>query len=233
MKKTLKKVITTMLAVVLILVAIPLQVNATYWGYIEQPKVIEFQKTVVYTLNPKKTQFPEYTSIGWAGTFGHPDPKYKITDIKSSNTAVATPFTDGEKSGTTTLNVYPHKAGTAIISCRVNGKTYKTKFIARKYVCPLTYIKLGSTTMTANKFKKTDEIHLSYRKYAKKNQKISVKPAKGWKIKGIYCSNGTKYMTEVKNNSSYFINTENDWYMYVFFINPTTQQKEFINIYLD
>ena len=33
MKKTLKKVITTMLAVVLILVAIPLQVNATYWGY--------------------------------------------------------------------------------------------------------------------------------------------------------------------------------------------------------
>ena len=56
MKKTLKKVITTMLAVVLILVAIPLQVNATYWGYIEQPKVIEFQKTVVYTLNPKKTQ---------------------------------------------------------------------------------------------------------------------------------------------------------------------------------
>ena len=159
--------------------------------------------------------------------------EYKITDIKSSNTAVATPFTEGEKSGTTTLNVYPHKAGTAIISCRVNGKTYKTKFIARKYVCPLTYIKLGSTTMTANKFKKTDEIHLSYRKYAKKNQKISVKPAKGWKIKGIYCSNGTKYMTEVKNNSSYFINTENDWYMYVFFINPTTQQKEFINIYLD
>ena len=33
MKKTLKKVITTMLAVVLILVAIPLHVNATYWGY--------------------------------------------------------------------------------------------------------------------------------------------------------------------------------------------------------
>ena len=52
-------------------------------------------------------------------------------------------------------------------------------------------------------------------------------------MKGIYCSNGTKYMTEVKNNSSYFNNTENDWYMYVFFINPTTQQKEFINIYLD
>ena len=33
-------------------------------------------------------------------------------------------------------------------------------------------------------------------------------------------------MTEVKNNSSYFINTENDWYMYVRFINPTTQQEE-------
>lgn len=45
-------------------------------------------------------------------------------------------------------------------------------------------------------------------------------------MKGIYCSNGTKYMTEVKNNSSYFINTENDWYMYVRFINPTTQQEE-------
>ncbi len=232
MKKTLKKVITTMLAAVLILTAIPLQVNATYWGYIQPLKTIDFQKTVVYTLNIKKTQFPEYTSIGSAGNYGHPDPKYKITNIKSSNTAVATPFTE-EWGGVTSLKVYPHKAGTAIISYRVNGKTYKTKFIARKYVCPLTYIKLGSTTMTANKFKKTDEIHLSYRKYAKKNQKISVKPAKGWKIKGIYCSNGTKYMTEVKNNSSYFINTENDWYMYVFFINPTTQQKEFINIYLD
>ena len=232
MKKTLKKVITTMLATVLILTAIPLQVNATYWGYIQPLKTIDFQKTVVYTLNIKKTQFPEYTSIGSAGNYGHPDPKYKITNIKSSNTAVATPFTE-EWGGVTSLKVYPHKAGTAIISYRVNGKTYKTKFIARKYVCPLTYIKLGSTTMTANKFKKTDEIHLSYRKYAKKNQKISVKPAKGWKIKGIYCSNGTKYMTEVKNNSSYFINTENDWYMYVFFINPTTQQKEFINIYLD
>ena len=232
MKKTLKKVITTMLAAVLILTAIPLQVNATYWGYIQPLKTINFQKTVVYTLNIKKTQFPEYTSIGSAGNYGHPDPKYKITNIKSSNTAVATPFTE-EWGGVTSLKVYPHKAGTAIISYRVNGKTYKTKFTARKYACPLTYIKLGSTTMTANKFKKTDEIHLSYRKYAKKNQKISVNPAKGWKIKGIYCSNGTKYMTEVKNNSSYFINTENDWYMYVFFINPTTQQKEFINIYLD
>lgn len=233
MKKTLKKVITTMLAAVLILTAIPLQVNATtYWGYIQQPKVIEFPKTIVYTLNLKKTQYPENRIIGWAGTYGHPDPKYKITNIKSSNTAVATPFTE-ESGGVTNLKVYPHKAGTAIISCRVNGKTYKTKFIARKYVCPLTYIKLGSTTMTANKFKKTDEIHLSYRKYAKKNQKISVKPAKGWKIKGIYCSNGTKYMTEVKNNSSYFINTENDWYMYVRFINPATQQEEDIDIYLD
>ena len=232
MKKTLKKVITTMLAAVLILTAIPLQVNATYWGYIQPLKTINFQKTVVYTLNIKKTRFPEYTSIGSAGNYGHPDPKYKITNIKSSNTAVATPFTE-EWGGVTSLKVYPHKAGTAIISYRVNGKTYKTKFTARKYACPLTYIKFGSTTMTANKFKKTDEIHLSYRKYAKKNQKISVKPAKGWKIKGIYCSNGTKYMTEVKNNSSYFINTENDWYMYVFFINPTTQQKEFINIYLD
>ena len=233
MKKTLKKVITTMLAAVLILTVIPLQVNATtYWGYIQQPKVIEFPKTIVYTLNLKKTQYPENRIIGWAGTYGHPDPKYKITNIKSSNTAVATPFTE-ESGGVTNLKVYPHKAGTAIISCRVNGKTYKTKFIARKYVCPLTYIKLGSATMTSSKFKKTDEIHLSYRKYAKKNQKISVKPAKGWKIKGIYCSNGTKYMTEVKNNSSYFINTENDWYMYVRFINPATQQEEDIDIYLD
>ena len=194
MKKTLKKVITTMLAAVLILTAIPLQVNATYWGYIQPLKTINFQKTVVYTLNIKKTQFPEYTSIGSAGNYGHPDPKYKITNIKSSNTAVATPFTE-EWGGVTSLKVYPHKAGTAIISYRVNGKTYKTKFTARKYACPLTYIKLGSTTMTANKFKKTDEIHLSYRKYAKKNQKISVKPAKGWKIKVIYCSNGTNYMT--------------------------------------
>ena len=137
MKKTLKKVITTMLAVVLILVAIPLQVNATYWGYIQPLKTIDFQKTVVYTLNIKKTQFPEYTSIGSAGNYGHPDPKYKITNIKSSNTAVATPFTE-EWGGVTSLKVYPHKAGTAIISYRVM-KNLQNKIYCKK-ICMPTHI---------------------------------------------------------------------------------------------
>ena len=107
----------------------------------------------------------------------------KATGLKSSNTDV---LTVSQKRDGAFMHIYAtlKKAGTATVSCKINGKTYETKITVRKYVCPVSYVKLDSSKLKNTKFKSTSIGVLSNAKFKDKYVKFFIKPAVGWKITG-------------------------------------------------
>lgn len=115
----------------------------------------------------------------------------KVSGLKSSNKAVVTVklylrhFTDIlYDSGS------PKKAGTATVSFKCQGKTYKIKVTVKKYVNPVKSVKIGATTVSGSKFKSSSETSLSYAKFAGKKVKTTVTLAKGWKLGELYIYSG-------------------------------------------
>lgn len=54
-----------------------------------------------------------------------------------------------------------------------------------KYQNPISSVKIGSTTISGNKFSKTDRIYLSYSKYSKQNNVLKIAPQKGWSLRSL------------------------------------------------
>lgn len=120
----------------------------------------------------------------------------KVTNLKSSNNAVLTV----KKYESAAKNmIYTHiyanakKAGTSTVSFKVNNKTYKTKVTVKKYINPISYIKVGNTKISGSRFNSTANYNLKYAKYAGKKTKITIKLAKGWDFYyHDYTENGEK-----------------------------------------
>ena len=118
----------------------------------------------------------------------------KVSGLKSSNKAVVTVKLSKSTYGTSqtyyTILAVPKKAGTATVSFKCQGKTYKIKVTVKKYVNPVKSVKIGTTTVSGSRFKSSSETSLSYAKFAGKKIKTAVTLAKGWKLQELYIYSG-------------------------------------------
>ena len=121
-----------------------------------------------------------------------------VTSFKSSNPSVVKlasrkcyPLYQANPESYMSRVMIPKKAGTTVISYKARNNTYKQKVTVKKYVNPLSTLKIGSLNLTS-KFNKNASYTLSYDKYKNKNLKLQVKAKNGWSI------SGNRYITSPK-----------------------------------
>lgn len=82
-------------------------------------------------------------------------------------------------------------------------------FTVKKYVSPLSTLKLGNKNVTA-KFKSNNTYTLSYSKYAGKKVKLNFKAKSGWTISADYLEKlGDQKASIIKNNKAIKIKSKN------------------------
>lgn len=121
-----------------------------------------------------------------------------VTSFKSSNPSVVKlasrkcyPLYQVNPESYMSRVMIPQKTGTTVISYKARNNTYKQKITVKKYVNPLSTLKIGSLNLTS-KFNKNASYTLSYDKYKNKNLKLQVKAKNGWSI------SGNRYITSPK-----------------------------------
>ena len=177
MKKTSKKLLSFLLAFGMILSMFAVT-SATSWAADEH---VPASATLVAHPKPATESLASLSS--------------KVSGLKSSNKAVVTVKLSKSTYGTSqtyyTILAVPKKAGTATVSFKCQGKTYKIKVTVKKYVNPVKSVKIGATTVPGSRFKSSSETGLSYAKFAGKKVKTTVTLAKGW-MRSESVANGSK-----------------------------------------
>ena len=177
MKKTSKKLLSFLLAFGMILSMFAVT-SATGWAADEH---VPASATLVAHPKPATESLASLSS--------------KVSGLKSSNKAVVTVKLSKSTYGTSqtyyTILAVPKKAGTATVSFKCQGKTYKIKVTVKKYVNPVKSVKIGATTVPGSRFKSSSETGLSYAKFAGKKVKTTVTLAKGW-MRSESVANGSK-----------------------------------------
>ncbi len=177
MKKTSKKLLSFLLAFGMILSMFAVT-SATGWATDEH---VPASATLVAYPKPATESLASLSS--------------KVSGLKSSNKAVVTVKLSESTYGTSqtyyTILAVPKKAGTATVSFKCQGKTYKIKVTVKKYVNPVKSVKIGATTVPGSRFKSSSETGLSYAKFAGKKVKTTVTLAKGW-MRSESVANGSK-----------------------------------------
>lgn len=226
--KRVKKLFVVMLALTMLFTALPVQAASS----------LEVPKSLNYTLysskdasnNASKTR---KKSIVWVPS--------KVTSLKSSKKSVAT-VTQSKAAGSGRfIYVNLKKAGTTTISFKYKSKTYKTKITVKKYVNPVSSVKIGSTTLSSSTFKNSSEASLKYSKFANKKVKVSVKLKPGWKLVRSmmqdgwvvstgpyfdYALSGWLKSAQVRNNSKIKITGGKGAYIFFGAVNTKTNQYE-------
>lgn len=122
----------------------------------------------------------------------------KLSALSSSNTDAVFPVA---KYSSTSLNLYALNAGTSRVKFTYAGKKYGVKVVVKKFENTVSKFTIGSTDLTS-KLKKASYCGAKVSKF--KNKKVTVKPAVGWKVVGVYAEkykpSGVVY-TVVKNGS--------------------------------
>lgn len=176
MKKISKKLLSFLLAFGMILSMFAVN-SATIWAEDEH---VPASATLVAYPKPATESLASLSS--------------KVSGLKSSNKAVVTAKLSKSTYGTSqtyyTILAVPKKAGTATVSFKCQGKTYKIKVTVKKYVNPVKSVKIGATTVSGSRFKSSSETSLSYAKFAEKKVKTTVTLAKGWKLGELYIYSG-------------------------------------------
>ena len=129
----------------------------------------------------------------------------RIAKVTSSNKKVAGQIKI-DTASTFTFIVKKYGKTTFTITVKTGNKktkTYKCNFIAAKYVCPVSSIKLGTSSNLASKFK-NGIIYDHRRPTGATAAKISVKPKTGWMVTSITHSYYDKRSINknIKNNST-------------------------------
>ena len=91
--------------------------------------------------------------------------------------------------------------GTATVTLKYKGKTYKIKYDVKKYVNPVKTLKIGKSNY-ASEFKKTN---YSVDNAGKLKGKLNVVPAKNWTLKSAelgYYTKGLNYKTKTVKNGA-------------------------------
>lgn len=220
MKKYLKKVLSLLLALTLVLsVTSVTQVSAA----------VPARTVTLYSKSSK-------TYNGFWGTYASANQpilsvvpnSQKITGLKSSNPSVATLFTkkgSGQAKGSTCIFLNLKKSGTTTISYKAEKKVFTTKFIVKKYTSPISSLKLGSLNLSS-KFKSNNIYTLSYTKYKNKSLKLNYKAKTGWDVSIDYMRKlGDMKADMIKNNKSFKV-VEKNSLLIINAYTPKTRQLE-------
>ena len=180
MKKIWKQITEILLVSVFMLTMLPAQAAT---AEINNVSVNSKKVTMVYYPGNSSS-----SQIG-IGQIWETNKNTNLKNLKSSNPSVVTVKTDkwkfDERAGggyMTDIFAVAKKPGTATVSFKAGSGTYKVTVIVKKYQDPVSYIKIGSTKISASKFKSSRTYNLNYSKYANKKVKITFKAAKGWKV---------------------------------------------------
>lgn len=221
MKKCMKKIVVTFLAAMLVVLSASVAVEA---------KTVTASRVVTLYPSSGKNFYSAFQSLASANIniVGTTDKNGKVTSIKSTDKSVAAIGTKAGKGNAKSrkfIYITAKKAGTATVSYKADGTTYKYKVTVKKYTSPFSSLKLGGTNI-ASKLKKTNVYTLSYAKYANKNIKLSYKAKSGWSINADYLLS-TKYQMAdmVKNNGTFKVTRKNSM-LFLDATNAKTKQSE-------
>ena len=224
MRKLSKKVIAFALAVVMFVTAGAAAPQGTVEVQAASSKVyiIDSNKNMVFTYKPGDGYTGYYTLITIMGC----NKASQIKKLKSSSKDVKV----YAKNGYIRAEFGKKAIKKATITCKVKGVHLKATLSVKKYTNPCSSFKLGKTNLTS-KFSKTD-VFKTNKNY--KNQKLTIKMNKGWKITKVYVQKKSgSYTTERMNKTSYSKKislTNNSGYVYVYCYNEKTKVSECLEI---
>lgn len=119
------------------------------------------------------------------GTYKKPKASY-IRSLTSSDPSVARPYVD--KAGDIRVYFFK-KPGTAAISFQIGKQTLTSAITIKEYSNPLSKFKVGKKNFTS-RFRSSTECNY-FHTADMKNQAVSLKAAKGWKISSLKIQYGT------------------------------------------
>lgn len=222
MKKFIKKLSTVMLAAMLVLMTVVIPVQAKT---VTQPSRV----LTLYSSSARNYTSPLGTSVS-ANYYvvGSVAKTAKVTDIKTSNKSVATIAAKvgaGSASSRKFIYVTAKKAGTATVSYKTSGTTYKVKVTVKKYTSPISTLSLNGSSI-GSKLQKSSVYTLSYAKYAQKKVKVSYKAKSGWTVTANYLDKAGKFNAAIiKNNKTIKVTKKNSMLL-LDAVNAKTGQSE-------
>lgn len=226
MKKVTKRISTVLLATIMVLAGVFFLPQNKSVVEAATPYFIHQSTNVTY--QPDSYGSSWYTDLSISGC----TKATSIKNLKSSNSSVVRVQA---KPGF--VRAYFHKkAGSATISCKVNGVSISTKLTVKKYVSPVASFKVGSKNFTG-KFNGKVEYNW-YHTSSEKNKTITVKAKSGWYIRSYYGSfnNVSKhesyYGTSLKSSISVknCTLTGRSDYLTITFVNPSKSLGESIEL---
>lgn len=213
MKKTCKKLMTiVMAAVMLLMTAMPVFAESNTGLYIPKNMTMSLYSKQSTKNNP-------YLNTSYIACIENA----KVS-VKSSNPKVAT-----VKVKSKNIVVTAKKTGKATITVKKGSKNYRCKVTVSKYVNPISSIKVGNTTVSGKKFNTNNYINVKYAKYAGKKTTIRFNVKKGWKIISTDYAQKTWAKDEgFKNGSKVKVSGGKGFTATVDVMNTSTNQKECI-----
>lgn len=240
MKRVMKTMATALIALMLMLAAVP--VMAKDYAVTEDKRVqLYLPEKATATSYPDRghlgKEYPErgrYTYFlgNLYSSDGEPIKNIKIT-AKSSNNKVATVKLEKDNDGTAFISVEPKKAGVTTIKVTVNGKIYQTKYTVKKYINPVSSIKVGKTNIKGASFNKTGVYTLKYSQYANKKMNVKINLKKGWKLQwGVeYAQKSWAKYDGIKNGAALKISGGKGFVINAMVKNTKTGQEEEVAVY--
>lgn len=221
MRKCMKKMVVMFIAAMLVIMSA---------GVVVQAKTVTSSRVLTLYPSSGKNFYSAFGSLASANIniAGTTSKNGKVTSIKSTDKSVATIGTkvgSGIAKNRKFIYITAKKAGTATVSYKADGTTYKYKVTVKKYTTPFASLKLGGTNI-ASKFKKTNVYTLPYSKYANKKIKLSYKAKSGWSIDADYLLSTKAQKSDwVKNNGTFKVTKKNSM-LYLNATNTKTKQFE-------
>lgn len=243
MKQEVKKLLSLVLAVIILVSLIPSkEVNAA--NNINAPK-----ETTVY-MTPDDLQC-NYVYVNVGGNIK----TQKVSGFKSSKPSVATVYSytkhsnksketavdknaklyNNNSSTDLEIKVKPNNFGTTIISYKIGKKTYKTKVTIKKYTNPIKSITLTGANGNKNfasacSSNTWGQVQMT----AQKNAIVKITPKSGWKVKSISYSQGGKGVINYNKSlkKAYIGEINYKKYMDYGYLSVTVQDKKGTEVYL-
>ena len=215
MKKTLKKLITIVVAMAMIVaMAVPA------FAYGESVKVYKKQSVTLYPAQSAKNRFISNSwVIGYVGN--------KKATVKSSNPKVASVETYAE-----CIIETAKKAGKTTISVKADNKTYKCALTVSKYTNPVASVKIGNKTVSGKKFNNSAVLTAKYSQYAGKKTAVKFNLKKGWKLQFVeYAKKTWQRSEEMKNGGKVSVSGGSGFEVIAGVKNTKTGQMETVVVY--
>lgn len=228
MKKQFKQLFVAILALAMILSG-SLCVQAKTTSQPAKILTLYSPKSVSYSANRRMFAPANETIINTESYMG-----WGTSSYKSSNTSVVSlvsrksyPLYQIKPDSSPLYFMKAKKTGSSVVSYKQGKDTYKQKVTVKKYVNPLSSLKIDSLKLTS-KFNKNASYTLSYDKYKNKELKLQVKSKNGWYLTGTRNISNPKNCergTWIKNGETFKVTNKN-MFLTIFVTNEKTKQAE-------